>query len=661
MATSSTRSARKAAAGAAAADAPVTTAPAPAGQTAVGNELSGRAWLVAYYSILAVALALRLAWPELRPMHHDEGVNGHFLLNLMRSGAFRYDPSNYHGPTLYYFTLPLASAAEKFGALSTWVVRLVPVVFGMATVWLGLSLRRYVGAVGALAAGALMAVSPGLVFFSRYFIHEMMFVFFTLGIVVAALRFNEMVVGRERADGDNNSAALGAGNPAAFGAGIVAAAAVLLGVWVWACYGRPDFKITAPLTVLCFLALLALLWLLEGARSIYLALGAVSAGLLFATKETAFISVGVLLIACATTALWMWLVGRAGWGRAPEPKKKKKGRERRPARAVETPESPATGLLERLGGGPRAAILLAAAVGIFLFVNYLYYSSFYTNDKGPAAALEAYVIWKKTGGSGFHGYGWHKYVQWLVGGVSGAQYRQWLSGEGDRPEWEFGEEAPLVLLAALGALLALWKTRRAFPLFAAQWGFGLLAAYSIIAYKTPWLVLSMLVPFALAGGYAIDQLYRRRGSLWRFGTLALLAGCLAVMLVQTYRVNFVHYDDDRYPYVYAHTRRSFLDLIAEAERIAERVGGAEGKQKASFNIAVENQEYWPLPWYLRDWKRIGYVGRVTETNDDMVLIKDSQAAGLEATLGDRYRRVGGVYDLRPGVKLVLYARKELVP
>ena len=73
------------------------------------GELSPRAWWIAYASVLVVAAFVRLYQLELRPMHHDEGVNGFFLNNLMRSGIFRYDPSNYHGPTLYYFTLPRSS------------------------------------------------------------------------------------------------------------------------------------------------------------------------------------------------------------------------------------------------------------------------------------------------------------------------------------------------------------------------------------------------------------------------------------------------------------------------------------------------------------------------------------------------------------------------
>ena len=39
------------------------------------------------------------------------------------------------------------------------------------------------------AAAGLIAISPGAIYLSRYFIHESLFVFFTLGIVVAALKF----------------------------------------------------------------------------------------------------------------------------------------------------------------------------------------------------------------------------------------------------------------------------------------------------------------------------------------------------------------------------------------------------------------------------------------------------------------------------------------
>ena len=43
----------------------------------------------------------------------------------------------------------------------------------------------------------------------------------------------------------------------------------------------------------------------------------------------------------------------------------------------------------------------------------------------------------------------------------------------------------------------------------------------------------------------------------------------------------------------------------------------------------------------------------------MVLVKDTQVPELQATLGARYRRVGDTYELRPGVKLALFARGDL--
>ncbi|HEX8190733.1 MAG TPA: flippase activity-associated protein Agl23, partial [Pyrinomonadaceae bacterium] len=201
-------------------------------------DIPERAWLYAGAAVLLLALLLRVYALDMKPLHHDEGVNGFFLTNLLRQGRYAYDPENYHGPTLYYLTLPFAALA----GLHTFLIRLVPSLFGVGVVWLVLALRRYVGTVAALAAALLVAVSPACVFYSRYFIHETPFVFFTLGLVVSALRFRE-----------------------------------------------------------------------TGAAS-ELLLASASAALMFATKETAFISVGTLGLAWLTAALWERLRG-GGRGR----------------------------------------------------------------------------------------------------------------------------------------------------------------------------------------------------------------------------------------------------------------------------------------------------------------------------------------------------------
>src|SRR6266849_4288717 len=62
-------------------------------------------WLWWGGGVLASAAILRLVFLTLKPLHHDEGVNGLFLTTLFRAGYYHYDLSNFHGPTLYYFGL----------------------------------------------------------------------------------------------------------------------------------------------------------------------------------------------------------------------------------------------------------------------------------------------------------------------------------------------------------------------------------------------------------------------------------------------------------------------------------------------------------------------------------------------------------------------------
>src|SRR5437016_772474 len=164
------------------------------GKSKSKQDRSPSAWQIACAVILLVAGLLRLLYLTEKPLHHDEGVNGLFLAPLFHQGYYHYDPANYHGPTLYYFGLITTTVNSffygKYG-LSTFAIRLVPALFGIGTVWLVFSLRRYIGTFGALAAALLVAVSPGFVFLSRYFIHEILFIFFTLALIVAVMRFKE--------------------------------------------------------------------------------------------------------------------------------------------------------------------------------------------------------------------------------------------------------------------------------------------------------------------------------------------------------------------------------------------------------------------------------------------------------------------------------------
>lgn len=557
MSTGSTKSRDRKAKGGMPRSSPVSPASAVAEVERAGPPgISPRAWLIASLSILALAAFVRLYMLELNPLHHDEGVNGFFLTNLYREGVYHYDPANYHGPTLYFFALAITKLkAFIFGepGLSTVAVRLVPALFGTATVWLALCLRRHIGAIGALTAAALIAFSPGDIYVSRYFIHEAHFVFFTLGLVVAALRY---------------------------------------------------WETTDP---------------------VYLMLASISAALVFATKETALISVGVLLLAWAVAAVYMRLVKRmegVPWEMT-QPAQRK-GKARRAQRA--TPADP----LERFGGTSYVALMMGIALAIFIFVNVLFYSSFFTYWQGVEGAIESLKIWAATG-TKEHGHPWYTYLQWL---------------------WQ--EEAPLLLLGAAGAFSALIIRRNRFAVFAGAWAFGLLAAYSLIPYKTPWLMINFMVPLAIIAGYGVNEIYEAgKGWLVRGLALGLASAALIVCATQAVILNFYRYDDDKYPYVYAHTYREFVPLVEKIDQMAMR-----DKLGKRIGVTITAPEYWPLPWYLRDYPSAGFYGRMSGTYEPIVVGSVEQEEELGAALGEGYVRIKD-YPLRPGVTLVLYARRDL--
>ena len=118
---------------------------------------------LAWMGLLAVALILRLWALGDRPPHHDEAIHCDFAYNLLTQGTYRYDPV-YHGPLIYYIMAPLLAL---LGA-TTLVGRLYPTLAVVALVALTLILRRRLGAGTAWWSGALLAISPIMLYYSRF-------------------------------------------------------------------------------------------------------------------------------------------------------------------------------------------------------------------------------------------------------------------------------------------------------------------------------------------------------------------------------------------------------------------------------------------------------------------------------------------------------------
>lgn len=538
----------------------------PEAQENEAGEISERAWRSSALAILVVGAFVRLYHLSLVPLHHDEGVNGNFLVSLVRNGAYIYDPNNYHGPTLYYFSAIIPWLARFLGGkafgdahgLTTFNVRFVTAAFGIATIALALMLRKRLGTIGALSAAALIAISPGAVYLSRYFIHESLFVFFALGIIVAAVKYYD-----------------------------------------------------------------------TGA-SVYLILAAISAALMVATKETWIINGPVLLIALITTTAYFWLREKFGF---------------RPNAGLDEDEDGE--FLARFGGLISVATVALVAFTVFIVVNVLFYSSFFSNyPKGVYDGLQTLALWRKR--THEHAHPWSQYIRWLL-----------------------LEEGIVLILATAGALLAVWRAENRTIVFLAQFGFGLLAAYSLVGYKTPWIALNFIAPLALVAGYALNVGYQKLREFQQpklFVVPAVLI--VAICGYQMYQLNFVHYDDDKYPYVYAHTRRELHVMLDQIEQVATRMNTGHDT-----GIALVSPEYWPLPWYFRDYRRVGYYQKVVPTTEPIIIGSSGQEEELTETFGDRYQKIdssqlsdprvdpqrnpGGSFSLRPGVDLLLYVRKDV--
>ena len=141
--------------------------------------------------VAAGSLAFRLPRLDVRPMHADEGTQAELFRRLWIEGRYRYNPDEFHGPTLNYSTLPVIwlGGYASFSQTGEATYRLVPVLFSLGLLLLLWPLADALGKPATICAAVLTAVSPAMVFYSRYYIHETLLVFFTLAGVATLWRY----------------------------------------------------------------------------------------------------------------------------------------------------------------------------------------------------------------------------------------------------------------------------------------------------------------------------------------------------------------------------------------------------------------------------------------------------------------------------------------
>ena len=133
--------------------------------------------------IVGLGAFLRFFLLDIKPPHFDEGINGWFVDQMVKSGFYRYDPTNYHGPLHFYILFVCQTLLGR----NLWAIRLPVVLASIFSIHLTMKFEPFVGRNVSRLAAFAMAVSPGFVFYGRYSIHEVWLLLFSMLFILGLL------------------------------------------------------------------------------------------------------------------------------------------------------------------------------------------------------------------------------------------------------------------------------------------------------------------------------------------------------------------------------------------------------------------------------------------------------------------------------------------
>jgi len=137
--------------------------------------------LFLFFGLLALCCVTRLYDLGRKPIMHDEALFVFYTeFQFVRSFTYEYLPI-LHGPLLLWIT---AGIFQVFGT-SDYTMRLAAALFGIGGFFWIWTLRGWIGQRGTWFALAFYTVSPGLMFYQRFFRNDDLFFFLTLWIVAA--------------------------------------------------------------------------------------------------------------------------------------------------------------------------------------------------------------------------------------------------------------------------------------------------------------------------------------------------------------------------------------------------------------------------------------------------------------------------------------------
>jgi hypothetical protein len=181
-------------------------------------------------------------------------------------------------------------------------------------------------------------------------------------------------------------------------------------------------------------------------------------------------------------------------------------------------------------------------------------------------------------------------------------------------------------------------------------GVGTFVAYSIVNYKTPWCIISIVWPLLFAFGALLLIVPRAR--LAAMSVLAVIL--VAISLLSSIVLNYFrcstftdfHWKSEHglasnlagfftsEPYVYVQTYNDIYKLTTPLLDLAHR-------DPVYYHLTghlIRTSPY-PLPWILGDFPRVGYYEHENDPPDmdaDFLLVQEDRVADVESKLHDSY-------------------------
>ena len=154
--------------------------------------MSKNGGIVLLSAIFLLAVFIRVYRLEEKPMHVDEAVHAIKFGYLLENNYYRYDPVEYHGPTLNYFSLiPAWILGEKnIAEVTETTLRIIPVFSGLMFILL-LFFLKDIGKDFLLTALIFTGFSSLIVFYNRYYIQESLLVSFSFSGMIAYYSFHK--------------------------------------------------------------------------------------------------------------------------------------------------------------------------------------------------------------------------------------------------------------------------------------------------------------------------------------------------------------------------------------------------------------------------------------------------------------------------------------